>query len=68
MESAIDFAMKKAGVIDLKEKQKECLQWFLEGHDAFWSLVNRVWKNFDIMVSLQRVLLCPDQSNSTDFL
>ena len=30
MESAIDFAMKKAGVVKLKEKkEKECLQWFL---------------------------------------
>ena len=30
MESAIDFAMKKAGAVELKEKQKECVQWFLE--------------------------------------
>ena len=34
MESAIAFAMKEAGTVELKEKQKECLQWFLEqgGH------------------------------------
>ena len=38
MESPIEFAMMKAGVAELKEKQKECLVRFLEGHDVFGSL------------------------------
>ena len=38
MESAINVAMKKAGLVELKEEQRECLQRFLEGHDVFGSL------------------------------
>ena len=30
MESAIVFATKKSGTVELKEKHKECLQRFLE--------------------------------------
>ena len=38
MDGAIEFAMRKAGVTELKEKQKECMVRFLEGHDVFGSL------------------------------
>ena len=38
MENPIEFAMMKSGVAELKEKQKECLVRFLEGHDVFGSL------------------------------
>ena len=32
MKSAINFSMKKAGIVELKETQKDCLQRFLVGH------------------------------------
>ena len=35
MDGAIEFAMRKAGVTELKEKQKECMVRFLEDHDVF---------------------------------
>ena len=38
MDGAIEFAMRKAGVTELKEKQKECMVRFLEGHGVFGSL------------------------------
>ena len=38
IEQALDFAMIKAGVSALKEKQKECIVKFVEGHDVFASL------------------------------
>ena len=38
MENAIAFATKKAVAVELKEKQKECLQRFLEGRHVFGSL------------------------------
>lgn len=34
----LNLLMRKAGVSVLKEKQKECIVRFLEGHDVFGSL------------------------------
>ena len=38
MESAINFALKKAGVVELNEKQKERCSGVFKGHDVFGSL------------------------------
>ena len=38
IERAIEVAMIKAGISELKEKQTECLIRFLEGNDVFASL------------------------------
>ena len=38
LESAIAFAMRKAGVAALKEKQRECIFRSVEGNDVFTSL------------------------------
>ena len=35
---AIAFAMEKAGISTLKDKQRECILKFIEGHDVFASL------------------------------
>ena len=70
MDGAIEFAMRKAGVTELKEKQKECMVRFLEGHDVFGSLPTGYGKSLiygllpDIFNQLliqkhPSVLLCP---------
>ena len=38
MEGAIAIAMNKARISNLKQKQRECIQKFVEGHDVFASL------------------------------
>ena len=53
--------MKKAGILELKEKQKECLQRFLKSHDVFGSLPTGYMENLGYMVSFQghSILLQP---------
>ena len=38
LESVIAFAIRKAGVTALKEKQRDCIFRFVEGNDVFTSL------------------------------
>ena len=35
--SAIEFSMKKAGITELKDKQRGCIMKFVEGQDVFAS-------------------------------
>ena len=67
MDGAIEFAMRKAGVTELKEKQTGCMVRFLEAHDVFGSLPTGYEKSLiygllpDIFNQLliQHHLLCP---------
>ena len=49
MERAIDFAMKKSGVVEQKKGQKECLQRFLEAIDVFGSMPTSYGKSFIVV-------------------
>ena len=45
LESAITFAMRKAGVAALKEKQRDCIFRFVEGNYVFVSLPTEYGKS-----------------------
>ena len=60
MERAINFAMKKSGVVELKKGQKECLQRFLE---AMMSLghCQQATENLSYIKISPVALSCPPQ-------
>lgn len=53
MQAAIEASMLKAGITQLKEKQRQCIIQFISGHDVFASLPTGYGKSLILIVRFQ---------------